>query len=268
MGDMQVVTHNGVNIHFREDGEPTGRPMIFANSLGSDLRVWDALLPHLPSGYRFIRWDKRGHGLSDVTPAPYSIADHVTDMGAVMDALHVTEGAVAVGLSIGGQIVQGLAAARPDQLAAIALLDTAAKLGDAATWNQRIEGVAKDGMQGVADMAIERWFPPAYRAAEPAKVALWRNMVLRTTAEGYMGSCAALRDSDLTDFARTIRLPALCVVGSEDASTPPAVVKGLADLIPGSDYAEMPGVGHIPCAQEPENLAKIMIEFLGKNGLA
>lgn len=267
MSAMHVVEHNGVHIHVRDDGEPSGRPIIFANSLGSDLRVWDPLLPHLPAGFRFIRWDKRGHGLSDTPPAPYSIADHVGDMGAVMDALNATEGAVAIGLSIGGQIVQGLAAARADQLAAIALLDTAAKLGDASAWNARIEAIEKGGVAAVADMAMERWFPPSYRESEPA-LAIWRNMVLRTPDEGYIGSCAALRDSDLTDFARTIRKPTLCVVGSEDLSTPPEIVRGLADLIPGSEYVEMPGVGHIPCAQEPEALARILVDFLTKHGLA
>ena len=62
---MKTVTSNGAVLHVQVDGPDTGPVVMFANSLGTDLRVWDPLLPFLPHGLRVVRFDKRGHGLSD-----------------------------------------------------------------------------------------------------------------------------------------------------------------------------------------------------------
>ena len=76
---MQITEANGIRIHYRIDGPADGFPVLFSNSLGTDFRVWDALLPHLPAGLRFIRYDTRGHGLSDAPAAPYYMGDLVQD---------------------------------------------------------------------------------------------------------------------------------------------------------------------------------------------
>ncbi|MGC1505819.1 MAG: hypothetical protein WA782_16960 [Sulfitobacter sp.] len=52
---MRAVNVNGVSLHVQEDGEPNGAPVLFANSLGTDLRLWDAIIPQLPDGLRLIR---------------------------------------------------------------------------------------------------------------------------------------------------------------------------------------------------------------------
>ena len=67
---MKIATLGDVRIHYREDGDPSGAPVVFANSLGTDLRLWDDVVPLLPKGLRLIRYDKRGHGLSACPPAP------------------------------------------------------------------------------------------------------------------------------------------------------------------------------------------------------
>src|SRR4029079_9285038 len=164
-----------------------------ANSLGTDFRVFDALPPLMQGKLRIIRYDKRGHGLSDATPAPYKLADHVADLAGLLDALGVKQ-AVLVGLSIGGLITQGLSAVRPDLIRAAVLMDTAHKIGTDELWNTRIDNVRKAGIESIADAVMERWFSPAFRKNRVSDLAGWRNMLTRTSAEGYMGSCAAIRD--------------------------------------------------------------------------
>ena len=100
---MQTVSTSDITLHIRDEGPRDGRVVMFANSLGTDLRVWDALLPLLPPALRIIRYDKRGHGLSDATPAPYSIDKLVADAEAVCDGLGLRD-ITFVGLSIGGLI--------------------------------------------------------------------------------------------------------------------------------------------------------------------
>jgi 3-oxoadipate enol-lactonase len=57
---MLAIRHR--TIHAAVSGDPDGLPVVFANSLGTGLQVWD---PLLPPGLRLVRYDKRGHGLSD-----------------------------------------------------------------------------------------------------------------------------------------------------------------------------------------------------------
>ena len=263
---MKSVESQGRRLHWREDGAADGAPVLFINSLGTDVRVWDPLLPLLPEGLRIIRFDKPGHGLSDAPPPPYQMADLAQDAAAVLDAAGV-ESAVLVGLSIGGMIAQSLAASAPERVRALALVDTGHKIGAPEIWNERIAAIEAGGLEPLADPIMERWFSAPYRAAEPT-VRLWRNMVVRTTGAGYAGCCAAIRDTDLTETARTIAKPTICVVGTADGSTPPALVKELAGLIPGAGYHEIEGVGHIPCVEAPDRLAAILSPFLTEHAFS
>lgn len=258
---MRMVRSNGIEIYVRIDGPDGGLPVVLANSLGTDLRVWDATVPLLPRGWRVIRYDKRGHGLSGVTPAPYTMDTHVADLAGVLDTLGVSA-AVVVGLSIGGLIAQGLSASRPDLVRALALLDTAHRIGTAETWNGRIEAIRNGGIEAVADAVMERWFSAAFRSQRPDEVAGWRNMLVRTTADGYLGSCTAIRDVDYEREARGITVPTLLLCGSADLSTPPEVVRATADVIPGARFEIIDGPGHLPPVEAPARTAELLAGFV------
>ena len=66
---MQVAKVNSIRLHYQDTGPRDGLPLVFGNSLGTDFRIWDAVLPHLPEGLRIVRYDMRGHGLSDAPKA-------------------------------------------------------------------------------------------------------------------------------------------------------------------------------------------------------
>lgn len=256
---MQTISTSGITLHIRDEGPRDGRAVLFANSLGTDLRVWDALLPLLPAGLRIVRYDKRGHGLSDATPAPYAMDRLVADAEAVCGGLGLRD-VTFVGLSIGGLIGQGLAARRPDLVRALVLMDTAAKIGTAQMWQDRIDAITAGGVEALADPILERWFTPAFRAANPG-FALWRNMLTRTSVPGYTGCCAAIAGADLTDSTRALRLPVLAMAGDADGSTPPDLVRATADLC-GADFHVIPDAGHIPCVEQPQATARLLADFL------
>jgi 3-oxoadipate enol-lactonase len=265
---MQAMKVNGVTLHWRGDGPQDGPALVFSNSLGTDLRIWDPLLPHLPSGWRLIRYDKRGHGLSDLPPevpgGECGMGDHVADLAGLLDALDVT-GAVVCGLSVGGIIAQGLAAERPDLVRAIILCDTGAKIGDPAMWDDRIRTVREKGIAAMADAVMERWFTPAFRRERP-EFPLYRNMLTRTTPGGYAGTCATIRDTDLRESTARLTLPCLAVCGDADGATPPDLVRETAALIRGSRFELIRGAGHIPCVEQPEVLGGLIGGFLGELG--
>ncbi len=260
---MQIFDTGDVRLHYRVDGPEDGAPVVFSNSLGTDFRLWDPILPLLPDGLRIIRYDKRGHGLSSCPSGPYSMGSLVTDVEKLMDHLKVRE-SVFVGLSIGGMIAQGLAVKRLDLVRAVVLSNTGAKIGTPAMWAERIGAVKQNGIEALADPVMERWFSAGFRATP--ELELWRNMLVRQENDGYAGCSAAISGSDFYATTATLRLPALGIAGTEDGSTPPDLVREMMDLIPGSKFHLIRKAGHLPCVEQPEEYAQVLSAFLKEVG--
>ena len=261
---MHIAQLTNVALHWREDGDPSGRPVVFCNSLGTDLRLWDKVVARLPAGLRLIRFDNRGHGLSSCPEGNYAMDDLVADTAELLDHLGVRD-CLFVGLSIGGMVAQKLAATRPDLVAAAVLADTAARMGTAELWETRIEAISTNGLASMADGVMERWFPPAFRAT-PECLA-WRHMLVRTPEQGYLGCCHALANADLTASTAKLRLPVLGICGSEDGASPPDLVKGTIDLIPGARFVEIADTGHLPCVDGADAFAQHLTAFLAETAL-
>lgn len=256
---MQIFDTGDVRLHYRVDGPDDGAPVVFSNSLGTDLRLWDPVLPLLPKGLRLIRYDKRGHGLSSCPPGPYSMGALVTDVEKLMDHLGVKD-SVFVGLSIGGMTAQGLAVKRLDLVRAMVLSNTGAKIGTPAMWDERIAAVKQDGIEVLADAVMERWFSADF--VKTPELELWRNMLVRGEDEGYAGCSAAISGTDFYTPTASLRLPTLGIAGSEDGSTPPDLVRETVNLIPGSTFHLIRKAGHLPCVEQPEEYAQVLTDFL------
>ena len=261
---MNGFERDGVNLCYSLAG-PEGAPcIVFSNSLGTDFRIWDEVVAKLPADLRIIRYDKRGHGLSDVGTRPWGMADHVRDLAGLLDHLAVRD-AVICGLSVGGMIAQGLAAERPDLVRALILCDTAAKIGTPEMWEQRVDTAKQSGIASMADGVMERWFTEEFRQANPS-FPVWRNMLCRTTPEGYAGTCSAIADTDLMESTSRLRVPCLGMCGDRDLATPPDLVRETVDLIPGSRFSLIRGAGHLPCIEQADAVADEIRQFLSEFG--
>ena len=256
---MKVLQTPNADIHYRDNGNPDGLPVVFANSLGTDLRLWDDMVAHLPADLRLIRFDKRGHGLSSCPQAPYSMGALIADTEALLDHLEV-KNCIFVGISIGGMIAQGLAVKRPDLVRGMVLSNTAAKIGTHETWQARIDAVQSGGLDSIADQVMSVWFSKTFR--ETSALIAWRNLLTRIPVDGYIGCCAAIAGTDFFTTTAGLRLPTLVIAGSEDGSTPPDLVRETAELIEGADFQIMRGVGHLPCVEKPEAYAALLMSFI------
>ena len=258
---MAFARINGVLLHYRLAGPPDAPVLVFANSLGTDQRIWDAVAAQLADRYRVVGYDKRGHGLSDAPSGDYSLGDHVADLTGLLDHLGIGDVAIC-GVSIGGLIAQGVALQQPERIGRLILCDTAAKFGDAHLWNGRIGAIAQGGMAAIADGVMERWFSPDFMTQQPDALAGWRNLFLRSDATGYASTCATLRDADLTADVSRIACPTLVIAGSADKSTPVELVRSLATAIPGARFEIIAGAGHIPSIEQPDALSGLIARFL------
>jgi 3-oxoadipate enol-lactonase len=262
---MQVRTINALRTHLAVTGDPDGVPLVFANSLGTDFRIWDRVLALLPPGLRVLRYDMRGHGLSDAPTGDYFMGDLVADAAGLMEAEGFRD-TVFVGLSIGGVVAQGLAAERPDLVRAAVLSNTAAKIGTETMWRDRMATVRAGGIEAIADGVMEKWFTRAFHAERADELALWRHMLTRTPVDGYLGCCAAIADTDLRESTAGLTQPVLAIVGDADGSTPPDLVRETAASIRNARFEIIRGAGHIPCVEQPEATARLIAGFLGELG--
>lgn len=260
---MPILELDDIKLHYCEDGDRGGAPVVFANSLGTTLHLWDPILPHLPEGLRLIRYDMRGHGQTDVPEPPYSMGKLVHDVEQLMDALEV-KGVLFVGLSIGGLVAQGLATKRLDLVRAMVLSNTAAKIGTHDIWNARFDLIRDGGMEAVADATMERWFSKAWHGTP--QIAPWRDMLTATAADGYIGCGNAIAGTDFYTTTAALSLPTLAIAGAEDGATPPDLVRETQELVKGSQFHLIRQGGHLPCVEQPEEYASVLTRFMQDTG--
>lgn len=260
---MPVLELDDVALNYQVDGDPDGVPVVFSNSLGTDLHLWDPIMPLLPNGLRIVRYDKRGHGTSTVPPAPYTMGGLVRDVEQLMDHLQIKD-AMFVGLSIGGLIAQGIAKKRSDLVRAMVLSNTGAKIGTVDMWQQRIDDIGASGLEAAADTVMQRWFSPKF-CASPECVP-WRTMLAETPLEGYLGCSAAIQGTDFFASTATLQVPTLGIAGSDDGATPADLVRETVDLVKGSQFHLIRSAGHLPCVEKPEEYARVLTQFLRDTG--
>ncbi len=254
---MPILIRPWGHLHYTDEGPKSARAVLYANSLGTDLRMWDAVTRLLP--YRAIRFDKRGHGLSATPSADWIVEDAASDAVALLDHLHIQK-AIIAGCSVGGMIAQAIAIHHPARATALILSNTAAKIGTPQSWQARIAAIQTGGIASVADTILQRWFVQPFRTSPEALP--WATMLLRADPTGYIQTCGALAIADLRGGLKTLTLPTLLIAGSEDQSTPPALVQETAALIQGAHLTILQGSGHIPAIDAPEATAQAITTFL------
>ncbi len=251
-------------MYYRAAGPPDAPRMVFLNSLGTDCRIWDDLILELGGRIRSLRYDERGQGLTQSPDGPYTIIDHADDLAGLLDSLRWGP-AILCGLSIGGMIAMAAAVRRPDLVQGLVLADTADLIGPREFWDTRISQVRADGLEPLAATVMERWFGGAFLRDQPVAARGWATLLARAPVTGYLGSCAALRDADLSGLLDSIEVPAICVCGSEDQSTPTSAVRSLAERLPDATYREIAGAGHLAPVERPDEFGHIVLQFLESN---
>lgn len=263
---MDVYELNGLAIHAaRRPAKDGAATLAFSNSLGTDFRIWDPLVAVLPEDLGILRYDKRGHGLSSLG-TPHTLADNVADFAALIEA-HGGGPVVAVGLSVGGLIAQGLAMERPDLVQALVLTCTGAKIGTDALWDERIAAVEKDGTAALLEGTMERWFTARFREQDGPVYHAVRAMFERQSAAGYIAMCQVIKAADLRERAGEIKAPTLGIAGAHDGATPPSLMNETVARIDGARAVVMQDAAHIPCVEAPDALAGHLLDFLAEKGL-
>jgi 3-oxoadipate enol-lactonase len=256
---MMFARVNGAVAHYKDEGPPNAPALVFINALGTDLRIWDEAAAVLAQRFRIIRYDKRGHGLSEAGPDRYDMAGYAQDLSALLNSASIARATV-VGLSIGGLIAQELYRQRPQLFASLVLSDTAAKIGTDESWDARTAAVERGGVAAIADAVLKGWFTADFHAHRSEELAGVRAMLTRTPKQGYLAACGALKRADLRPHLPAIAVPTLCLVGEEDGSTPVALVRETAGAIRRSRFEIVKHAGHLANLEQAAAFAALVAE--------
>lgn len=258
---MHFADNDGVRLHWRVDGNGDGPALVLLNSIGTDLRSWDECIPYLQDHYRLVRMDTRGHGKSDAPAGDYDLKALAGDVVAVLDAAGVARASLA-GVSLGGMIAMQLALDYPASIESLIVICSSATM-DAKAWADRIAAVRKGGTAAIADMAMGRFFSPAFMKANSARVEQLRDALIAMSDDGYAGAGAAIRDMAIANDLERIDQPMLVIAGDRDISTPFAghgsIIAGRA---PNAASAHV-NAAHLAQIEAPAEVTELIREFIG-----
>jgi 3-oxoadipate enol-lactonase len=247
-------------LHYRIEGRDDRPVLILSNSLGTTLDMWAPQMPALLEHFRVLRYDARGHGESEVTPGPYSIAQLGGDVIALMDHAGIGR-AHFCGLSMGGMVGMWLAANHPSRIDRLVLCNTGARIGTPEVWNARIDKVNGEGMRAIIPAVLDRWFTADFQAQAPSQVDTVRAMLLNCDPAGYGANCAAVRDQDQRDGLGGIVAPTLVIAGTHDLATSPDDGRLIARNIPGAQYIEL-NAAHLSNWEVAQTFTTQVVNFL------
>ena len=257
---MAIFDSGKGKMHYQLDGADDAPLLVLSNSLGTTLDMWLPQMPALLEHFRVLRYDTRGHGQSEVTPGPYTIAQLGIDVLSLLDHVGAPR-AHFCGLSMGGMTGIWLGIHAPDRIDRLVLCNTSEAIGVPEMWNARIAQVRQGGMAIIIDTVLERWFTQDFLSHAPAQVERVRAMLANTEVEGYVANCAAVRDMDQRADLGRIANPTLVIGGKYDKSTPPEHGELIAKSVPGARYVEL-NAAHLSNWEAAQAFTQRVVNFL------
>lgn len=257
---MSLVWLDDLRLNADLTGPASAASVVLIHGLGLDARVWDGLMPSL-SHHRVLRFDLRGHGMSDTPASPYAMGAMIRDAERLIDHFAL-KNAVVLGAGEGGLIAQGLAVKRLDLVRALVLTGSATRFANPSVWEVRLAQLQSHGPNLEAELAA--LLGPKWR--ESPQLDAVRAMLEGTHPDGWTGFAAAIATADFYQTTATLRLSTLVLAGGDDRKSPPDLQRELADLVAGSTYQLIRGGSHLAMLTHREAFAGALQAFLSAIG--
>jgi 3-oxoadipate enol-lactonase len=257
---MPFAELTDARIHYSLEGNTSLPILVLSNSLGTNFSMWDPQMDAFLKHFCVLRYDTRGHGHSSITPGPYTIDQLSKDVIGLLDSLHLDK-VHFCGLSMGGMTAMWLALNTPERLNKVIFCSTAVKIGNAETWQSRIDAVEKSGMNAIASATMERWFTNDFRQNHPATVAQIQEMVSAADPSGYIANCAAVRDFDFRDKIAHVTCNGLVISGKRDPATTVADGQFISQQVKAAAFVEL-DAAHLSNIEAPAKFTQTVLDFL------
>ncbi|HEY3333748.1 MAG TPA: alpha/beta hydrolase [Candidatus Limnocylindrales bacterium] len=264
---MPSVTVNGIEINYRLEGDGP-ETIVMVNGLADDLETWAYQVEDfLAAGYRVLRFDNRGVGLSSKPAGPYTTALFAQDAKALVDALDIS-GLHLIGTSMGGMISQEYALAYPGDLKSLTLSSTYAAPGP---FCSRMFSIWADiaPVQGVPmvmrDVTLWAFTLDFFETREDELREFEAAMAdIVQPLDAYLAQLSSIRTHDTEARLGEIRIPTLVIAGEEDILIPVRLSRRLHEGIAGSEWITTPG-GHASIWEHPKPFNDAVLAFIGRH---
>ena len=241
-----------------------GRDLVLLHSLLTDRYAFDPVLPNLAAKHRVTLFNLPGFHRSQ--PAMLALMDaYLAVIEDGFDEFSVARDSVLIGNGFGGTVALAFALAHPERISKLVVSDAAAGFPQEGrdAFAVMAQKVADGGLGSIAEIAAKRVFSPAYLAAHPEKIEERKKVLMGIDPKAFQAACKILQETDLVPMLHHMKVPTLVVCGEFDQATPPTLNKQIVEKIPGAKYSELPGCGHCPPLEQPDQFLAAIKEFVG-----
>jgi len=260
---MASLRINDIEIAYTDSG--IGRPVVLIHGYPFNRSLWNEQIAALSSSYRVIAPDLRGFGESESAPGTATMNVMAQDVGLLLNHLGIARAAIG-GLSMGGYVALAFYKQLPSRVRTLVLADTRAQADTEEAKQSRAQQAEKalnEGMAGIADAMLPKLLTPETVSKRPEVVKSVRDMMLKTKPEGAAAALHGMAErDDQTALLAKITVPALVMVGAEDAITPVADSEKMHAAIPGSRLVVIENAGHVSNLERTEQFNDALLSFL------
>jgi pimeloyl-ACP methyl ester carboxylesterase len=243
-----------------------GQPLLLVHGFPLDHTMWRAQIDYFAGLCRVIAPDLRGFGGSDGAGDKTSMELFADDLARLLERLDVRWPAAFCGLSMGGYIAWQFLRRHPQRLERLILCDTRAAADSPEAAQARRESAARVLQKGaavVAEAMAPKLLSDETRRRRPAVAAAVDRTMRAANPQGLAAALRGMAErEDATSLLGTIDIPTLVLCGEEDAISPVAEMRGLAQAIPGARFVEIPAAGHLAPLENPQPVNEAIRQHL------
>lgn len=243
-----------------------GLSMLMIHGFPFNSAMWEPQIEDLASLVRVVAPDLRGHGRSEASSGPYTMAMLADDCAGLLDYLAITRPVVVCGLSMGGYIAFEFFRQYPEMVAGLILVSTRAKPDTAeakANRDKMAEKAQTEGVEAVAADMLPKLLSPQTYQNDPDVAEFVQEMMESASVEGVVGALAAMRDRpDSTPTLAEIDVPTLIIHGEDDQIVPLNEAKAMQSAIYGARLATIANAGHLPNLEQMDEFNDVITDFL------
>ena len=260
---MAQVQIDNIKMAYTDTG--AGRPVVLIHGYPFNRSLWNEQIAALSGSFRVIAPDLRGFGESEASDEPATMNRMAQDIALLLDHLEIPRATLG-SLSMGGYVTFAFYKQFASRVRALILADTRAQADTEEakqTRAQQAEKALAEGMNGIADAMLPKLLTPETVSKRPEIVKRVRDMMLKTKPEGAAGALRGMAErEDQTSLLSKITVPALILVGAEDAITPVADSEKMHQAIKGSRLVVLENAGHVSNIERTEKFNEALLDFL------
>ncbi|WP_309085757.1 alpha/beta hydrolase [Chelativorans sp.] len=265
---MDYIEVNGTSLRYHLHGT-SGPILVMIHEMGGLIENWDEVMPRFYDGFRVLRYDARGCGLSEKVRGELSVELLSDDLLALLDALDLKEPVALAACALGAATAFAFAARFPERTSAVIAMSPAIdmKPEDRPARRAMLENVLRDGMKSIVDGAMASGYPPELRARNPERFRAFRARWLGNDPASFVAQYRLLIDMDIEQFVKAVQCPALGIGGTLDVFRSPEYVRRVMSPIPDVDFVTIE-TSHHQTVETPEEIAEAIHTFLTRRVLS